>query len=187
VTDVCTIEGCQSPRKAKGLCRRHYQQQWATGSPEIKRPNPRGTTLERFWRHVDKKSDDECWPWTAFCDKDGYGKFRVGNTSIGAHRFSYMTFIGPLNEDQKLLHKCNNPPCVNPNHTKPGTHFENMEDRLKAGNYARGEKHPMAKFSDAAVLEIKASTETYRQISLRFGISESQIGNIKRGAQRSNL
>lgn len=184
---TCIFTGCEQPFHAKRLCKRHYQQQWTTGSPEIKRPNPRGTMLERFWRHVQRRGEEECWLWTGFLDKDGYGKLRIGNTNIGAHRFSYITFVGPVPEGVILRHKCNTPACANPNHVIPGTHLENMSDRLEAGNYPTNELHPMARISDRDVAAIRASWGTHKALALRFGISVSQIGNIRRGDQRKGI
>lgn len=132
---MCGTEGCSDPVRAKGLCVRHYQQQWRTGSADITRPNPHGSPEERFWRKVQKGAEAECWEWDGRRDKDGYGTLRVGSTQVRAHRFSYELHVGPI--DGLVRHRCNNPPCVNPSHLRPGTHQENMDDRKAAGNYRR--------------------------------------------------
>jgi hypothetical protein len=178
------MQECEKPVHAKGLCKDHYQQAWRTGSPEIVRRNPHGTPEERFWRYVEKKGLDECWLWTGQVDKDGYGWLRLGKSMVRAHRFSFVLHGGVLAEDQLLRHKCNTPGCVNPRHVIPGSHDANMKDRLEAGHYATGQDHPAAKFSDEIVEQVRGASGTYEEISKRFGISISQVGNIKRGSQR---
>lgn len=99
------------------------------------RTNPHGTPEERFWSKVNRGPEDQCWEWTGRRDKDGYGALRVGATQVRAHRFSYELHHGST--DLLVRHRCDNPPCVNPGHLIPGTHEENMADRMAAGNYVR--------------------------------------------------
>lgn len=181
---ACLVSGCDQPAKVKGLCKRHYQQQWSTGSPEIKRPNPRGTLEQRFWRHVNRADGNGCWEWTAFRDKDGYGKLRVGASNKPAHAVSWALHFGEVPAGSLVRHRCHNAPCVNPSHLMLGDHNANMRDRVEAGHYARGEAHPMSKFSDQVVKAVRDAPGTYEQIGERFGMSASQVGNIKRGVQR---
>lgn len=181
----CSILNCPLPAKSKGLCKRHYQQKWRTGSPEIVRPNPHGTLAERFWRHVAKGAPGECWLWTGFRDKDDYGKCRDGEANRGAHIVSWEIHFGPVPEGVFVLHNCNHPPCVNPSHLKLGDHQENMDDRLAAGNYPTNEAHPMVKFSDQIVAAVRSVSGTYEAIAARFGMSESHVGNIRRGDMRT--
>lgn len=181
----CSISDCSNPARTKGYCKRHYQQLWATGSPEIKRPNPHGTAEERFWRYVDKMSDPKgCWLWTAQRDKDGYGKFRPDpkKPNIAAHRYSYQLHKGEITDCQMVRHfVCDNPPCVNPDHLRLGDHIDNMADRKASGHYGTGENHPLAKLTDAEAEAIRTAEGTNTSIAKQFGISESQVGNIKKG------
>ena len=95
-----------------------------------------------FWSHVVQVK--ECWIWTGAVDKDGYGVFAFGRSTIQAHRFSYLTVVGELPPDMTdlpdgekvkmvLLHSCDTPRCVNPYHLKIGTQKENMQDCSKKG------------------------------------------------------
>lgn len=134
VPKTCSIPECGNKQHAKSLCKRHYQQQWRTGSAEIIRPNAHGTPEERFWEKVPNRAEGECWDWAGGLDKDGYGNLRYGNTQVRAHRFSYELHNGQPPAGV-VRHACNNPKCVNPAHLSDGTHQENMDDRRAAGNY----------------------------------------------------
>ena len=77
---------------------------------------------ERFWAQVDKRADDECWPWVGAFDSHGYGHFRIGGRRrTGAHRFSYQLLVGPIPSRFQIDHLCRNPACVNPAHLEAVT------------------------------------------------------------------
>lgn len=79
-----------------------------------------------------------CWIWIGSKDKDGYGRI-CGRTNykhwnMKAHRVSYEYFIGQINGLQ-VLHKCDNPSCINPNHLFLGTQQENIADMMRKGRH----------------------------------------------------
>jgi hypothetical protein len=76
-----------------------------------------------------------CWEWLAQTDERGYGRVTVKGKKIFAHRFSYELFVGPA-ADLFVLHSCDNPSCVRPDHLRLGTHADNMADMR-----ARGRAH----------------------------------------------
>jgi hypothetical protein len=69
-----------------------------------------------------------CWVWIKARNGYGYGYVRQGKRMIGAHRLSYTTFVGPIPSDALVLHRCNNPPCINPEHLYLGTRTDNIND-----------------------------------------------------------
>jgi len=91
--------------------------------------------------------------------------------------------VDNLPSDQYVLHKCDNPICVNPLHLFVGTHADNMRDMVSKGRErgAVGTKNGGAKLTEQQVKEIRASSEIYKVISEKYGISDSMISNIKLG------
>jgi len=183
---TCKKEGCTKKHYAKGFCSLHYKRFWKSGDTEVNRPCARGNVEERFWNHIQKKVENECWEWQGFVDKDGYGKMRTTDTNEAAHRASYRIHNGEIPKGLNVLHKCNNPPCCNPNHLYVGDQSRNMQDRIDAGNFLYGECHHNSKISNETVVLIKNDSGTHKQLAEKYGCSASQIGNIRRGSQRIN-
>lgn len=95
----------------------------------------------RFLKFVDVRGDDECWLWLGGTDGDGYGTFRLGRMQ-GAHCVMFSLFIAPIpirqgSDKLFVLHRCDNPPCVNPSHLFLGTNKENIHDALQKGRLHR--------------------------------------------------
>lgn len=86
---------------------------------------------DRFWARVERRGDDECWPWQA-CILRGYGRFYAGaeagkpNGLVQAHRFAYELVIGPIPEGLVIDHLCSNTRCMNPRHLEAVTGLENV-------------------------------------------------------------
>lgn len=93
-----------------------------------------GSEPERFWPKVEFIPFHECWEWTGSKDRDGYGLIGTDKGTRGAHRISYEISTGKhLGKEAHVLHKCDNPSCVNPQHLFSGSHSDNMQDKLKKG------------------------------------------------------
>lgn len=88
----------------------------------------------RFWAKVDRSAGpDGCWPWTAGCDNNGYGQVRVGVRIIRAARVALELATGRPLGKRWALHRCDNPPCVNPAHLFPGSARKNAQDCARKG------------------------------------------------------
>ena len=89
-------------------------------------------TLERFLNKVDKTSNPNgCWEWTAFKNRNGYGRF----TKFMAHRWAAEHIGNMTLGNMYVCHKCDNPSCVNPAHLFLGTHTDNMRDKMAKGRH----------------------------------------------------
>ena len=96
---------------------------------------PRVPVSERFFSFVSVGSADACWPWTGRKFENGYGQFKLGSKCRKASRVSWELHNGPIPEGKYVLHRCDNPPCVNPTHLFLGTHKENMSDMVAKGRH----------------------------------------------------
>ena len=86
---------------------------------------------ERIDMNVDKSSG--CWVWLLSTIPQGYGHFKVAGKTRRAHRVVWEEFKGPIPERLKVLHTCDNPSCVNPEHLFLGTQADNMQDMKQKG------------------------------------------------------
>ena len=156
------------------------------------------TLEERFWEKVDKKSDDECWGWLGCLDREGYGEiYCKAIPHFKAHKISWLIYFGKsIPNGICVLHKCDNPKCVNPNHLYLGTQKDNAKDREERdrGNrrflYGKehpqhGEKHWSNKLSEKDVKEIRqlwaTGDYTLRELGKKFSVSHGLINNINHG------
>lgn len=129
---------------------------------------------------------DGCWNWMGARCRDGYGNFRLGNRTVGAQRITYMVYVGPIPDGLCVLHRCDNPACVNPAHLWLGTHTDNMRDSVSKGRFTRahGERNGNVKLTIEKVLEIReliARGQTRYSVARKFGASWSNINSIVRG------
>lgn len=182
----CSVNGCNREAWAKNLCSRHYGALRRHGDPlaEIAEHLKKHTPEERFWHFVVK--GPECWGWKGLT-RDGYGVLTTGPNQQGkAHRFSYELHNGPILNGLHVLHRCDNPPCCNPEHLFLGTQADNAHDMYAKGRGAKNTGHPgtshaMAKLTEDAVRTIRASTGAARIMAARFNVSESTIYMIRGG------
>lgn len=176
----CAWPNCESDEDYRSVCDRHYQSAKRHGVPL---PEIRALTeFERFEALVDRSGGpDVCHPWTGTCDEDGYGRF-VASRGRRAPRYAYRWYVGGLADDEVVRHKCDNPPCVNPNHLISGSSLDNTQDMLDRGRQLRGSAHPMAIVTEEIVRDIRARyvprKVTLKVLGQEYGLSEGAIHAI---------
>ena len=133
---------------------------------------------ERFMSHV-AKAESGCWLWTAFKMPSGYGNFRTSDGHRLAHRAAYRIFCGELVDGMDVMHSCDNPSCVNPEHLSLGSRTDNMRDAKSKGRNAKGEKHGRSKLSVDQVIAIRQMNGPQSAIAKQFDISQPTVSDIK--------
>lgn len=144
---------------------------------------------ERFWPKVDKRGPDECWLWLATRDANGYGSFDHAR----AHRVAWALKHGAIPDGLLVCHRCDNPPCVNPDHLFVGTSADNMADMWSKGRgrngvrthpeaCARGERHGSARLTESDVREIRtrcAAGESMVAIAHEKGVARTTVWKVR--------
>ena len=145
---------------------------------------------QRIWRHIGSGAADTCWLWTASVDHKGYGQINDGKGRIRkSHQIVLEIALGrPLASGEWALHRCDNPPCCNPDHLYAGTPLDNYRDMTERGRAvhtgAAGIRNCNAKLTDDDIRTILSSLDgkhgTQARLARQYGISPTTIMNIKR-------
>ena len=135
----------------------------------------------RFWKKV--KKGPSCWEWTGSRDRKGYGRIAatLAVRNLKAHRISYQLHVGPIPPGLSVLHKCDNPGCVRPDHLFLGTNADNMQDMISKGRGGLGERNPGARLTAADIEDIRKSRsrgESFRSIAARLHVSPSCVHKV---------
>jgi len=139
---------------------------------------------ERFWHKVDRRGEDECWPWLGSIGKHGYGFLYRGKEDGGmvtSHRASWLIHNGPIEDGLFVLHHCDVRECVNPRHLYLGDVRDNARDAVARGRVPRGERAGASKLTESDVIEIRRLSGEgvlQREIAERFGIQRGQVSRI---------
>jgi len=137
----------------------------------------RGRTVDDRFDSKVRQQPNGCHIWVASKDACGYGNFSTGTRWVRAHRFSYERAYGLVPSSLYVLHKCDTPACVNPEHLFVGTQADNMQDKIAKGRSSTGgwvlsletrNKMSVAQLGNKKALGIKKSPE------LRARMSEAQ-------------
>jgi hypothetical protein len=140
---------------------------------------PRRGVAERFWEKVLK--GDGCWEWQGGRANRGYGVFGIANRLHGAHRVAWALTNGPVPPGRWVLHRCDNPPCVRPDHLFLGDRAVNVQDmhakhrwHLANGKLTREQAQEIRRMATETAM-------TQREIAQLCGVSQSAVSRIKTG------
>lgn len=134
-----------------------------------------------FFSKLEKKGD--CLEFQgAKKPVDGYGWIGLNGTQLHAHRLAYILEYGEIASSKILVcHKCDNPPCCNPEHLFLGSDFDNMQDMIKKGRKAsiKGEIHPNSILKEKDVKHIFNSEKSAKDLAAEYGVSKFTIYDVR--------
>lgn len=139
------------------------------------------TAISRFWSLVERGADDDCWLWTGYVDRSGYGLFSWRGTRRPAHELALSFSTGEKRlPSLETCHSCDNPPCCNPAHLRFDTRQSNVADAVARGRLAKSNR----KLSDRDVIAIRqrrAMGARQKDLALAFGVTDGTISEVVRG------
>lgn len=146
-----------------------------------------GTLRERVDRDI--QITPSCWLWVAMKDRYGYGKLCYRGEQMKAHRAAYEAYVGdipPLTDGRRtcVLHRCDNPSCVNPGHLFLGTTADNMRDKADKGRAHgahAGQDHHNAKLTTEQVRQIRSENRPDSEWAKLFSVSKRAISGARCG------
>lgn len=159
----------------------------------------RVTLEERFHQKYQPVPWSGCWIWTSATKEHGYGVIGKGarkDGTIKAHRLSYLIHKGDIPDGKIVMHLCNNPLCVNPDHLEAGTRKQNSQYMVYCGRLKlpdnKGEKASWSKITEEAAKEIIEAQNTKTKgtgtyLAKKFNVSRSAIYEIWGGKNWKHL
>lgn len=145
--------------------------------------------IARFEAKYIPEPNSGCWLWLGSPNQAGYGRFGVGHEVVKAHRVSHEIYKGST-KGLHVLHHCDNPACVNPEHLFLGTQTDNRADMCRKGRHASvcGEDSGKAKLTNVQVAELRQlkGVLSCRKIGARFGIEGSYVSRLLSGVRRAH-
>jgi len=145
---------------------------------------PLPKTIAEVWKELlaEAKQDGECLLIErGHSTGIGYRRRRADYKEWYIHQIADQMARGPVPEGTVLMHSCDRPNCINPDHIKRGTHTLNAIDKFRKQRHMFGERHYRTRLTVDKVREIREAQGSYTELSKRFGISRGGIHNIKSG------
>ena len=140
--------------------------------------------VSRFWRSVDVRGEDDCWPWRGDT-RDGYGVYYFDGRMVQAHELARSFTTGEKRlAGLDTCHSCDNPPCCNPQHLRFDTRQANVDEMHDRGRALIGERHPASRLDNAKVRlirERRANGALQRDLAVEYGVSNAYISEIVNG------
>lgn len=137
-----------------------------------------------FFAAVARDSASDCIVWTRGVNEKGYGKLMLDGRSVRAHRVSWLLKHGSWPPAGLcVLHRCDNPPCVNPDHLFLGTHKDNVHDAMRKGRrHQQDTKLEGLEISEA--LALSDTGMTFEAIGALYGVSKHHIRKLRQKYRR---
>jgi hypothetical protein len=133
-------------------------------------------SADDVFRFCTPEPNSGCWFWNGKLDKNGYGQVdRPDLHTKSAHKLSWALHFGLVPDGLFVCHRCDCPPCVNPDHLFLGTPHDNSIDAMNKDRVAFGERHGRAKLTERDVIAIRQSAEPQRSLADMYGVSNYLI------------
>lgn len=137
---------------------------------------PKRPIADRFWEKV--KKGDGCWLWTSSRGPKGYGQLWNEGTFWRAHRVSWLLHYGEIPDGKWVLHHCDNPPCVRPDHLYLGTARENSADRERRQRHAHRAHRRLTWSQAEAIRDARKRGVPVKDLAEAYRVSEPTISQI---------
>jgi len=146
-SDICKVNKCISKPKALGLCNKHWYRMYRYGDVNFTaKPyqiNKKPDVRTRFFKKIEIITESGCWIWMGTLNNNGYGVISRDGKNVSVHRVSWELHNSKIPKGDGyhgicVLHSCDVPCCVNPNHLFIGTHSDNMKDKVYKGRQYNG-------------------------------------------------
>jgi len=181
----CKVTECNSNSRANGFCNKHHLRMRNTGTTDDG-PKAHASLEQRFWKKIQKT--DYCWTWIGTRKPNQYGAIQSGSRvskTLLAHRVSYEIHKGKIPVGMVVMHSCDNPSCVNPEHLSLGTHKENTADMIAKGRKVNvpvyGEKNGKSRLNLTQVKYIKGCDKTNASLARELNVSVNCIRGVRIG------
>ena len=171
VRGVCSVAGCGRYVKGHGLCGAHYVQR--RQGKELRPVVPRLSLVDRFWTNVSRANG--CWEWTGKRNRKGYGQIRDREKNRSVHRVSWELHFGNPPPGMLVCHRCDNPPCVRPDHLFLGTARDNMRDCAAKGRAGFQKVSPT---DISELVRMRLAGRRIKDLAREFGISRSSVSRL---------
>lgn len=143
-----------------------------------------------FWRKVERRGPDDCWPWNGYKGFSGHGRTTLLGVSTLASKKAWVLTHGPILTGLCVNHKCDNALCCNPAHMYLGTRADNMIDRWGKTNEARGERkrsHVLTQDQVTELYQMRRNGAELKACAKHFGCSIATVYRIVRKQREARL
>lgn len=162
------------------------ERDWRKRNWRIRQMSPEQRLRLRGWRETTGPLETPCWEWNGSRSR-GYGRIWVDGVEWKTHRLAYEVWVERIPDGMVVRHRCDNPPCVNPEHLEVGTHRDNSDDMFSRGRqrFARNEGHYKTGLTWGQVRDIRSRDLSIRgqqrRLAEEYGVSYPTINNILKG------
>lgn len=146
----------------------------------------------RIWARTRRDTATGCLLWLGAHDAKGYGRVRFRGRLVRVHRLAWqLARRRSVPAGRLIAHRCDRPPCLEPQHLRSSTHLQNMAEARERGRLAIGSRHGQAKLTEQVValarLQVAMHHVTVRELAAAAGVASSTMADAIRGTTWSHV